>query len=192
MKFFKLIILALIFGSGCLVGYCINNFPFVKWNHEVKIYEVFQVLSTLFIGIALPLFIKKWIEDGRIIKSLLKEETGNILSETKKIHDKFLTAYTQKQITPEDKQFVLFLFSQLENLLDSFEQSLKFSFGEKYNVQFQDLKIAYYNYWKSITGGNLMDDNFVTVDLGFISFQTNEYNLFSNQIRTFVISLQKI
>ena len=191
MNMLKGILIILIGGALFFFGFVIDNFPFIEWDRKVKVYEVFQVMSTLLIGIGIPFFIKKWIDDGRIIKNLLKEEASDISNEAIKVKDFMVKAFTDKKLAHEDKQYLLYLFNQLENLLLVYENSLKSAFGEKYNSPFQDLKIAYYEYWQRVTDGELMKDSFSQIDLEFLSYFTAQHNGFLNSIRNFSIRIQK-
>jgi hypothetical protein len=194
MTWIRVLYTSIILAIGILIGFIIKNFPLISWNKEIKVYEVFQVVSTLFIAAVIPFLIKKWIDDGRLVKSLLGEESKDILEQGKKINNKLLECYQREdhRISSEEKQFILFLFTGMENAIANFGGSLKTSFGDKCNNQFQDVKIAYYSYWNKITGSNLMSDQFTKVDLEFLSFHMFEYNLWQTSIRGFLIYLQKL
>jgi hypothetical protein len=192
MKLIQITILIVIFIAGLLIGFCTKNFHFIGWNKEVKIYEVFQVLSTLFIGLVIPFMIKKWIEDGRNIKSLLIEEGKEIMKESQNIKDKLFKFHEERKISGEDKQYLLLQFTILDNALTHLQKNLQQSFKMKGNSQFQDLKIAYYIYWKSVTGGQLMSETFNQIDIEFLNLYSIEHNKFQSAIRFFMISLQTI
>jgi hypothetical protein len=192
MKLLKIFLIIIIFLAGILVGFYLKNFPNITWNHEVKIYEVFQVLSTLFIGIGIPFLIKKWIDDSRNIKSLLVDEGKDIIIESKKIKDAIFKYFEQGSISEKEKQLLLSLFTQLENSIARFKISLETSFGMKCNSEYQSFKIAYYEYWNNVTGGELMSSTVTEINSDFLDFHTAEYNTFQNSLRVFLIALQKI
>jgi len=191
MRYIKLIVFVVCFLFAILMGFTIKNFPLISWNKEIKIYEAFQILSTLFIATAIPFLIKKWIEDKRTIAFLLNEEMKDILSANKNIKDKITEYYNKTDVDEDDKQFILYLFEELDNLISIFEDSLINTFDSKLNSEFQDLKIAYYTFWKDITGGTFMNDNFVEIDLSFLIFYSKKHVVFQNKIRNFILTLQK-
>jgi hypothetical protein len=192
MKIVKVVLILIVFIGGILLGFFFQNFPFITWNKEIKIYEVFQTISTLFIGLFIPFLIKKWIDDGRVIKGLISEEAKELISETKKIKEKLHEYHKAKTITEDDKQYLLMLFNQVENALSQFQESLKTSFGEKMESDFQGLRVAYFVYWKGVTGEELMSASFEKVDLDFLQQHALLFNEFQGQIRAFLIKVQKL
>lgn len=191
MKYLRVLIIILILGFAALVGYSIKSYPIIKFNSEIKIYEVFQIISTIFIAVAIPFLIKKLLEDSRIIKTLLNDEIKDIATKGDFFKTKILECYNARTITNEDKQYIVYLFTQIENLLENFQRSLQNSFKEKYNSQFQDLKISYFTFEKNITGDDLMSDAFTSVDIDILNYYAAECNQFQNDIRKFIIIIQK-
>ncbi|RNL49763.1 hypothetical protein [Pedobacter jejuensis] len=192
MKLLRIIIVCLIFLAGILVGFFFQNFPIIKWNPEIKIYEAFQVCSTLFIGIALPFFIKKWIDDGRVIKSLLVDEAKELIEDTRAVKQKIGEKYKTKVITFEDKQHVLALLSQVENSISNYQKHLEEQFGGKIKNDFKNLKDAYVKYNDALTSGDFMTETFVSIDVDFFNFHNIEYNQFISAIRAFSVKMQKL
>jgi hypothetical protein len=184
--------LAIVLCTLCVyVGFIIKNFPFINWNKEVKIYEVFQIGSTLFIGIAIPFLVKKLLEDNKTIKGLIVDESKEIIDLTEKIKELLDKGREEKNISEEDKQYISLRFSELELAIISLEESLKLSFKEKYNDQYQNLKIAYFNFWKKITDGELMSSSFSTLTNDYLQIYLDEHRKFVSEIRRFIISIQK-
>ncbi|RZJ20359.1 MAG: hypothetical protein EON51_15325 [Acinetobacter sp.] len=192
MKYIKIGIVSLIFIGGILVGFILRNFPLINWNKEIKIYEVFQVCSTLFIGIALPFFVKKWVDDGRVIKTLLVDEAKELISDSKLIKDKFAECYSKKSIDEDEKQHILALFSQVENVLMNYRNNLWCQFGVKIEKDFNILKDSYVLYSNSITSEEFMTEEFLIIDINFLNFHIIEYNKFISSIRTFSVKIQKL
>ncbi|HMK05008.1 MAG TPA: hypothetical protein VK489_12480 [Ferruginibacter sp.] len=191
MKLIGIIIIGSIFCLGVLFGFFFQHYPYIQWNPEIKIYEVFQVITTLFIALAIPFFIKKWIDDSRVVKTLLNKESDDISVEAKKINEKFISSYNTGNITSQDKKFINITFSQIENLIQTFESSIRVCFNNRCNSQFQDFKIAYLEYWHNVTSGDLMSDSFTIIDENYLSFHSEEYSKFLQALRKFNIFLQK-
>jgi len=191
MKIIRIVVIVAVFAFGILLGFTVKNFPVIQWNKEIKIYEAFQVLTTLFIALVIPFFIKRWIDDSRVVKSLLKEEANDISDEVKKINKIFQECFKNGFIDSADKKSINMTFSQLDNLIEIFEKSITVAFGNRCNVQFQDFKIAYLEYWKNITSGDLMANSFSVVNEDFYYFHSVEYSKFLQALREFNIFLQR-
>jgi hypothetical protein len=192
MKIIKLLISILLVTSGVLIGFCIKNFSLISWNKEIKIYEVFQVITTIFIATAIPFLIKKWIDDGRAIKSFLTTDANNLIVESEKIKEKFFKYYDNGKITADDKQYLMLLFTQMEDLIEHFGNALQKAFGMKCHREFCDVRTAHYVYWNEITGTEIMSDKWKIIDLDFLRFFLLEYNKFQYSIRIFLVEIQKI
>lgn len=191
MKYFKYLLILVIVVALIYCGFVIKNFPLIEWDKKIKIYEVFQVISTILIGFGIPFFIKRWIDDGRVMRNLLNDESKDILLEATKIKDIILKCFDNKSISGDDKQFINYLFTNIEILIEVFERSIKHSFDEKYNSEFDELEKAYHKYWRSVTDGDLMSDKFVMINLEFLSEFTTDHNIFINSIRKFHIQIQR-
>ena len=57
-KFIILLETVIIFIVGLTIGLIWKDLPFVKFNNEIKIYEVANLLLTIIIGISIPLLLK--------------------------------------------------------------------------------------------------------------------------------------
>jgi hypothetical protein len=191
MKYIKGVICLLILIIGIWLGFIIKNFPFIKWNKEVKIYEVFQIAGTLFIGLVIPFFIKKWIEDGRAMKSLFVEEVKEIVVEIKKIRESLNAFYKKETIDGNDKNFIIYLLNQIENLLSTLGTKLTEHYGDVVTRDYNICVDAYNALSDSLTGEDFMADNFKTIDLQFLSDNDLRLNILVSEIRSLAIKLQK-
>lgn len=173
MRTLKICLIIIVFLGGIAIGFFIKKIPIIEFNREMKIYEVFNLLLTIGIGIFIPFFIKRWIDDRRYIKNDLIEELKRVLDETNRIKEKITFCYLRKSITPDDKDELNYLFEQsdikVNTLVSLFETSYKSTTKELVTV----LKDSYLKYWKSITGGELMKSTFVNVTEDFM-YRHNE------------------
>ena len=59
---------------GIALGKLITDWPFFTINYEIKITDVFKILSTIGVGVFIPLVIKKLIDDKRTKNDNIIEE----------------------------------------------------------------------------------------------------------------------
>jgi TctA family transporter len=67
--FQQTLLIILIFAFGFVLGIVFKDIPNLKLNTEVKIFEPLTFLLTATIGLLIPFFIKRWIDDSRQIKN---------------------------------------------------------------------------------------------------------------------------
>jgi hypothetical protein len=192
MKVLKIIVCSLLVLIGFWIGFIAKHLPYIKWNREVKVYEIFQVIATLFIGIAIPFFIKKWIDDGRAIKTLLVDEAKEIILEAKKIKEVLTDCYQKGYIDSNQKQYILYLLSQLESLLQNYGDNLQSQFGNRSVADFNLLVDAYNICSNKLTQDEFMTDNFNSVTLEFLNSNNLELNILLGEIRALSVKMQKL
>ncbi len=192
MKALKFIVCLLLILIGFWIGFTIKHFPNIKWNKEVKIYELFQVIATLFIGLAIPFFLKKWIDDGRAIKILLVDEAKEITLEAKKIKEALTECHQKGVIDSNQKQYILYLLSQVESLLQNYGINLLAQFGNRSVADFNLLVDAYNSYSNNLTQDEFMADSFELVTLDFLNFNNLQLNTFLGEIRALSVKMQKL
>ena len=96
MKYLKIILVILIFGFGLVIGIVFKDIPNIKFNTEVKLFEPLTFLLNASIGLLIPFFIKRWIDDSRQVKNNLIEELKDTLREVGIIKDKLKFCYNNK------------------------------------------------------------------------------------------------
>jgi len=183
MKYLKLILLVLLFLGGIAVGYFVKNFPIIEFNRELKIYEVFNLLLTATIGVFIPFFIKRWIEDSRQVKNNLIEELKDTLKESERIKDKIKFCYSRNSISQGDKDEVNFLFEQSDIKFNCLDELLISTFDVETKTMRAELKDIYMAYWKCVTGGELMTSKFVIISEDFFRRHNESYSKFEIKIK---------
>ncbi|MCF6407431.1 hypothetical protein L3C95_31345 [Chitinophaga filiformis] len=200
MKTIRILVLIIVFALGGLSGFFVKNFPFIRWNTEVKIYEVFQVCSTLFIGIAIPFFIKKWIEDKRQLKNALIEECKETLTEIKRIRTKFEGCYSNNSISASDKDEILILFSDADLKVQNLKENFTLAFKGESKIGIVGIKEntvnainnSYISYWKTVTGGSLMNSNYTRIDNDLLKSQKSDFSSVEKAIKQAIIFIHTI
>lgn len=192
MKLVKIILTITILIGGIIIGFTVRNFPFIKWNMEVKIYEVAQVSIALFIGLAIPFYIKKWIDDSRQLKNSLVDECKDTIAEAKKIKDKIDECHKIASVSQSDKDIIIALFSYSDIKINNLYDNILFGLDQKSNPIAQNIKDAYFEYWRVITGGTLMVSTYTKIDESLFSQQNKAYLELDKRIRQAIMKMQKI
>jgi uncharacterized protein (DUF342 family) len=186
------IILFVFFAIGLTIGIIWKDLPIVKFNPEIKIYEVANLLLTLIIGITIPLLVKKWIEDNRSVKISLVDEIKNILSTLNKIKLLLDNCHKCSTITKEQKDEINYLFHESELQINSLNEQLKISFDPQCKKIIDKLKENYHTYKDYLTGGELMLSSFVRVDDRFYREHKTEQSKIETYLKTVIHQIYKL
>lgn len=194
-KKYKIIIcvlLAVLFLGGLTLGLIWKDLPYVKFNNEIKLYEVANFLLTLTIGITIPLLVKKWIEDNRSVKSCLVEEIKNIIATIDNIKSIITTCHSSAKITKEQKDEINYLFHKSELQINSFDEQLKISFQSQCKRIMDKIKEKYHGYKDYLTGGELMLSSFDKIDDRFLREHNTEQSKIETYLKTVIHQIHKL
>lgn len=168
MSFIKKIILPLFTCFiGLFIGLVWKDLPLIKFNPELKVYEVLNLCITFGIGLFIPFLIKKWIDDNRAIKNIISEEIKSTVAGINCIRTKINTCYSSGKIISTDKDEINQLFNDCDLLFNSLNTHLSKSLNLNTEKILKASKENYMSYWKFITGGDLMNSHFEKIDLPF-------------------------
>lgn len=176
MKNLRIIICILIFLIGFSWGCFIQKYPLLTFNPEVKIFEILNFLMTLTIGLLIPFFIKKWIEDGRYIKNSLIGELKETLLEIISIRDKIKSCFSLGSISSSDKQYIIIQFEEIDLKLNSLNTQLCGYSKIKTEYIYKEIKKEYLAYWKLTTGDTLMSESFTTISDNFYKAHNEKFS----------------
>lgn len=183
MKYLKIILVILIFGFGLVIGIVFKDIPNIKFNTEVKLFEPLTFLLNASIGLLIPFFIKRWIDDSRQVKNNLIEELKDTLREVGIIKDKLKFCYNNKAISQSDKQEINILFEQADLKVNCLEQQFIESYDIETKVVRAEIKEDYMNYWKLTTSAELMSNKFKSVNENFYSRHNECYAKFETRVK---------
>jgi len=185
------VFLCVIFVVGLIIGLIWKDIPNVKFNPELKIYEVANFFLTLAIGLTIPLLVKKWVEDNRSVKSTLVDEIKNIICTLDKINTLISICHSKSSITKENKEEINYLFHKSELQITSLTEQLKISFDSQSKNILLNLKVNYHGYKDYLTGGDLMSSLFTVVDDNFFREQNTEYSKIETYLKTVIHKIHK-
>lgn len=192
MKYLKIIIAFLILSFGIVIGIVINDIPKLKLNPEIKLFEPMTFLLTATIGVLIPFFIKRWIDDSRQIKNNLIDELKSTLKEYEIIKDKIIFCYNKKAISKSDKDEVNILFEQADLKYNCLNQQMIEAFDKETKCIRDEIHNGCIEYWKITTSSEMMSSKFKVISETFFR-QHNEYFLkFETIIKKAIIKVHKL
>lgn len=191
MRYIRIACLILLFCAGVFVGIVCKKYPFIAWNKEVKLYEIAQLLVTLSIGLIIPFLVKRIIDDKRNLKTTLIEECKDTLMTVNKIYEKISLCKEVSAISSSDKDQILVLFSNADLKVNNLYDNLEFAFNNN-NKGFDIIKTSYVDYWKVVTGGELMSSSYLAIDGAFYQKQSMNFSFFEKSIRRAIIQIHRL
>jgi len=173
----KSILLLCPFLAGLLIGLLITDLPFFNVVKDVRIGELGNILLALTVALFIPFAIAPWIDKRRYLKNFLIEELNELLTSVKRIQDKLRLCCESKKIDKSDKVSINLLFIESDHKIDSVKQQFNKIFRRQTADLFSRLNDEYNRYWKTVTGGDLMNENF-KINISFIIETNNKFSCF--------------
>jgi len=192
MKYFKALLLVLTFGFGIVLGLVLKDMPLFTLNTEIRLFEPLTFLLTATIGVLIPFFIKRWIDDSRQIKNNLADELKTTLREVEKIKEKIKSCYSCKSISLDDKNEINELFEQADLEYNCLKQQLEMAFKSETKTISSEIYQAYINYWKFTTGAELMSTQFNIINDNFYRNHNQYFINFETIIKKAIILIHKL
>jgi len=172
-----------------LIGVGLNDFPLLKFDPNIKLYEIL----TLFLALSIPFFVKKWIEDKRAIKS-------SIIDEVKEIGKTISDIQTVLGVTSnsEDTSFSLALSDtinrkfhvcelQIQSLKEQLDTSFKISGRNLADEIFREY-VAYKNF---LTGEEVTLNENLTVTTTFLVENYTRSSIFERKLKVAIHEIHK-
>jgi hypothetical protein len=192
MKYLKVVILIFIGVFGFVLGIVFKDIPNIKFNTEVKLFEPLTFLLTASIGLLIPFFIKRWIDDSRQVKNNLIEELKDTLREVAIIKDKVKFCYQNKVISQSDKQEINVLFEQADLKINCLDQQLVMSYDTETKTIRDEIKADYMGYWKLTTSAEIMSNKFKSVNENFYSRHNECFAKFETKIKQTINKVHRL
>ncbi|MFA6414861.1 MAG: hypothetical protein WC217_01245 [Candidatus Paceibacterota bacterium] len=181
-----------VFGVGALFGFSVLHFPFIKFDSEVKIFDVLNFLLALGLGLWVPFIIKKAIDDNRDIKAYVVDDLKALIISISKVKDIISTAYGVGTFTTADRDSIVLAFHFLELEVSSIEEQVKISFPRKASALAAELKKLLMEYQDYLTAGELMLSSFQSINDRFHKEHGTEYSKIETGIKTLVHKIYKL
>lgn len=192
MKYLKILIALIILCLGVVIGLVVNDIPRVSLNMEVKLFEPITFLLTLAIGILIPFYIKRWVDDTRHIKNNLIDELKITLKEYEIIKSKIKFCYNNGSISESDKTEINILFEQADLKLNCLKQELIETYDKETSCLRDEIDSRSIDYWKQTTSAEMMSSKFKEITETFLR-QNNECFLkLETAIKKGIIKVHKL
>ncbi len=192
MKCIKIVLIVLGIVAGFVLGILVNDISALQLDTKVRLFEPLSFLLTATIGILIPFFIKRWIDDSRLVKNHLVEELKDTLKEISVIKEKVKSCYYKKSITPSEKNEINALFEQADLKINSLEEQLSESFNKETLTLRTDLKSDYISYWKFMTGTEIMSSKFIVITDDFFRQHNDAFMHFEAKIKQGITEIYRL
>jgi hypothetical protein len=192
MKYLKILLGVAILAFAFTIGHIIDDIPILQLNPEVRAFEPLTFLLTLIIGLLIPFFIKRWIDDSRQVKNNLIDELKDSLFEVLQIREKIKVCFTERSISAQTKQDINIMFEQSDFKINCLEVLLTESFDKETKEIRDGIKACYLDYWKLLTGAEVMSNDFVNVNENFYNRQNISFSKFEMEIKKAVYKIHKL
>lgn len=144
------------------------------WDFTINIIDLLMLVSTVALSI-LVIFLAKRLEKKDIVRDIIIKELDE-LCDTINLHSSYLSALKDKKATIEETQSkVKMAFFNLDLLIDRINKQLEVSFSRFFKNNPSLLQNVTTPYYKWLTGGKLMEKDFM-IDDSFIRDNNTELN----------------
>lgn len=172
---------------GFLIGVGLNDIPYLSVAKDIQLGPIIAsfltALVTLGLAFLIPYLITKQIDDSKAIKAFLIAEINTFNKDLEKIKVHLEQCKKVDKITNEDKMEINSLLDYLDKRVGSISQQLNFSFSIKSKTDMNELRIANDAFWKKITGGDLMNENFTAITPDFWKTSLEAYSDYELKIK---------
>jgi uncharacterized protein (DUF2344 family) len=141
---------------GVVIGVIIRDFPLLTFNREVKIIDVFRWVSTVGIGVYIPLVIKKLIDDKRSEKNNLVEELNYFIKVIDQIQDSIKKIHGNNKIYAKEKDVLNLQFDLSDKEIQELCNFLNDNCKKQISPLITELKDSYTEYWKVSTSNDVI------------------------------------
>jgi hypothetical protein len=155
------------------------------------LYEILYFTLTFFIGILIPFFIKKLIEDNRSIKIILIDDAKEILNILSSINSNIKNEQCNEPVASNTKDSINYTFHLAELKIDSLNSQLSISFVNDQKKIIEPLKLKYFEYKNFLTGGEFMVSTFKNSD-EFIRKNNIQFSMFDLAVKEVIHKISKL
>lgn len=171
---------------GLIVGFLIDDFPRLTLDTNIRIFEPLSFCLTIAIGIIIPFIFKSIIDDNRQIKSYLIDEIRSFSRSVEDIPDKINEYYFQKTISPDEKDRINALFEKMDLKLGTLLSCISYFYNNQTKECAQQLKDSYLDYWKFLTGSEIMTQGTTSITSAMFKKNVEMHNDFEKKIKDLI------
>lgn len=185
MRFFFRYILAplLTLLIGIAIGKLITDWPKFTINYEVKITDIFKIVTTIAVGVFIPLVVKKLIDDKRSKNDNLLEELNGFSKMIENMNNYIHELYKNKKIISKDKDYINMQFDISGKEVTEICDFLSENCSKKTSTLLDDMKNAYLSYWQISTSITVIGSSVRKIDDSTFKTISQEYTEMTKKIR---------
>lgn len=171
---------------GVLIGVFIKDFPILKLDPAVALVDAASLCVTIAIGILVPFLLKRWIDDSRSARGYLVEELREFLHDVSEIQELTKDYFFAGEITPENKTRINSTFETIDLKFDNLSHELEDFYDKETKPLRDNLYEKYIDYWKCMTGTEIMSERFKSIDESFYKNATALYLQVETRIKDII------
>lgn len=169
-----------------------TDFPYLTLDNEVNVIDAATLFFTIFIGLMIPIWVQKIMEDTKGIKVFFVDEMKELIQIFEALPSLLSESYSLGKFKKEDRNKIIHVFHDAEVKIVSIEAQLNVSF-KKESVELckkmKELLLAYKNY---LTGGELMVSTFNKIDERFYRENKAEYNKLASGLKVLIQDIHRL
>ena len=172
---------------GATIGVIINDIPFIHFKKEIGITDI----AAIFIAIGIPIWVNKWIDHTRYLKSFIIDELRVFLKYLNDIEAVIQRGYENKESPERDKRQILVLFQRANLQLASTQKHIDRIYPAKFRDELETLKNLLLDSKQAITGEDLMKKTFA-IDLRFANFCARILDKLASKVKEQICHIDNI
>ena len=176
---------------GLLLGIAIDDFPILTLDPSVGLLDAASLCVTIAIGLVVPFLLKKWIDDSKSAKGYVIGELREFLQDISEISELTKNIFYNGKITSAEKTRINTSFETTDIKYHNLSNELK-DFYDKETAELRDkLYKSYIEYWKYLTGSEIMSEKFKCIDEKFYKQATTLYLNVETKIKDIIRLMYK-
>jgi hypothetical protein len=170
-----ILVWTLIFLGGFIVGRIVKDIPYLTLDTKVGIGDIANFVIATVVAILIPMSLSPILKNKRVIKDFLIDEVKDCINFLASIKSSVDDMSIKGSNDENDRVKINSMIAQdLGMKIGSLAEQLEVSFKNKCPELKNTLTEKYNEYWREMTGGDLMSQNF-TFSLGFRALHDRNY-----------------
>lgn len=179
------------FFMGIITDRFIKYWPYLKFDFSVNILDGATLLITISIGVLIPVFVNKLIEEKKGAKIFIVDEIKDFLEIIFRIKKIIFETHKNGIFKSKDRDDINYIFHEAELKINCIREQIKEAFDDNHEDTCTDLVTLLMAYKNYITGGELMNSNFVKVDERYFKESNTEYSKIETDFKIIMHSIHK-
>lgn len=185
--FFALLIGVICFGTGLFV----KNWYHVKYDSEVKIFDIINLCITILIAGFLPFIITKTIETKTKVGEIASAEIERYRTHVDSTHDFFQNLYKNGSLEASDKLELVLRGDFFDDNYDLLCTTISGALNNRADSYLKKLSTAQIRYWQTITDREMLDTATILVSRKHQLYERKYYVEINQALIDLIMFIQK-